>query len=167
MTKQEAAYLGRAVDTPALNVGSGPKPIPADGWLNMERWPDPKGHTAARPERVVYDLLADAHLLPFKPGSFKWVYYRQALEHLEHPLASLREAYRVLTVGGRVRVEVPNPAVDPSEKDTHLYSWSPEALVQLLEYAGFVDVEWIGPGHEYAVMEETRGNNHGAEAVKR
>lgn len=163
----EVAYFGREADKPALNVGSGPKYIPSDGWVNMERWPDPRGHTAARKERVRYDLLADAHILPFKPASFATVYFRQVLEHLNHPLAALREAYRVLEVGGLVRVEVPNPAVDPDEKDTHLYSWTPQALQQIVKFVRFEDVEWIGPDHKFAVYEETTGNNHGVEGIKR
>ena len=46
------------------------------------------------------DILADAHSLPFLPGSFDFVFSFAVLEHLHNPFLALKEIGRVLKRGG-------------------------------------------------------------------
>ena len=46
------------------------------------------------------DILADAHSLPFLPGSFDFVFSYAVLEHLHNPFLALKEIGRVLKPGG-------------------------------------------------------------------
>lgn len=46
------------------------------------------------------DLLADAHALPFGPGSFDGVLSMQVLEHLHSPWIAVEEISRILKSGG-------------------------------------------------------------------
>ena len=46
------------------------------------------------------DLLADAHSIPFKDGSFDCVFSYAVLEHLHNPFIALHEVARVLKPGG-------------------------------------------------------------------
>lgn len=63
---------------------------------------------ASRPDAVSIDILpfpgidvaADAHRLPFRSGHFAGIVMLDVLHHLEHPVAFLREAARVLRPGG-------------------------------------------------------------------
>lgn len=52
-------------------------------------------------------VVADAHELPFSNESFDVVVAIEVLEHLHSPNAAVREAHRVLRVGGTVFASVP------------------------------------------------------------
>jgi SAM-dependent methyltransferase len=54
---------------------------------------------AANPHRPV--LLADMRALPFREGAFAEVTHLWCLYHVDDPVAAIREAARVLRVGGR------------------------------------------------------------------
>jgi SAM-dependent methyltransferase len=45
-------------------------------------------------------FLADAHALPFKSGSFDFIYSTAVLEHLQYPFVAVDQAFRVLKSGG-------------------------------------------------------------------
>ncbi len=47
-------------------------------------------------------VLGDVHELPFEDQSFDLVYGRYILEHISNPSEALKQAYRVLTRGGRI-----------------------------------------------------------------
>jgi SAM-dependent methyltransferase len=72
-----------------------------------------------RPEIVSVDILsfpgidvvADAHRLPFSDGSFVGMVMLDVLHHLERPIEFLKEASRVLKVGGRLAMI--EPAMTP------------------------------------------------------
>ncbi|MFH1176894.1 MAG: class I SAM-dependent methyltransferase [Acidobacteriota bacterium] len=91
----------------------------------------------------VLDILAG---LPHAEGSFDRVFALEILEHLEYPLACLREIRRVLTGPGLAVVSVPNPYCwneivsnlrGRREGEGHLYSWTPQTMTSLAEVAGF------------------------------
>jgi len=59
---------------------------------------------------VPLDLVADCRKLPYEHGTIEEVYSSELLEHLGRweYMGALKEWYRVLCVGGRVIIEVPN-----------------------------------------------------------
>ncbi|MDE1824979.1 MAG: class I SAM-dependent methyltransferase [Candidatus Micrarchaeota archaeon] len=63
-------------------------------------------YKGSRKDVVVCDLEKDR--LPFKSGTFDEVYCRYVLSYLKNPQNLLRESYRVLKKGGRLKLIVPN-----------------------------------------------------------
>ena len=59
-----------------------------------------------------FDLIfgnGDAEVLAHVPdGMYDWVYSSHCLEHLHHPLRALREWWRLVRVGGKLVVVVPD-----------------------------------------------------------
>lgn len=134
-----------------LNIGSGAKYL--QGWMNVDIH-EAQNHTGKKV--IPPDMYADAHDLPFEDEKFDKVLMRHVLEHLEHPLTALGEAYRVLKEGGVIGVEVPNPKKVPGdERETHLYSWTKSTLHHIMERAGFEVLKY-----------STIRNNHRIEGVK-
>lgn len=88
-----------------LNLGCGAEVIRRPGWTNLD--------AKAALEGVV---AGDVTALPFADGSFDRVVASQVLEHLEDPVAALREWARVLAPGGVLLVAVP----DARKKDVWL-----------------------------------------------
>lgn len=81
-------------------------------------------------------------------GSFDVVTMWHSLEHVHHPLDILREAYRVLTPGGKLVVATPNIESLPYywfgqswfglDLPRHLTHFTPKSLREMIETAGFV-----------------------------
>ena len=61
-----------------------------------------------------------------------------ALEHMQHPLAALRDATRLFTEGGRLFIEIPNVLTSPFDVliADHLLHFSPAHLKYLASRAG-------------------------------
>ncbi|HEV2740903.1 MAG TPA: methyltransferase domain-containing protein [Candidatus Elarobacter sp.] len=57
--------------------------------------------------RIVHFPAVSMTALPFAPGSFDIVCHSDTLEHVEQPVAALRECRRVLAPGGSVALTVP------------------------------------------------------------
>jgi SAM-dependent methyltransferase len=57
------------------------------------------------------DVVADAHRLPFSDGCFAGIVMLDVLHHLERPIDFLREASRILKVGGHLAMI--EPAMTP------------------------------------------------------
>jgi ubiquinone/menaquinone biosynthesis C-methylase UbiE len=53
-------------------------------------------------------FVCDAENLPFSDASFDVVFHTMVAEHLQNPLAAMREAARVLKLGGTLLFETPN-----------------------------------------------------------
>jgi SAM-dependent methyltransferase len=83
----------------------------------------------------------------FPAEYFDVVTLHHSLEHLPHPLASLREAHRILKEGGEVIIEVPNARSLQArlfrarwvywDTPRHLYTFSDVTLQRMLIEAGF------------------------------
>ena len=85
-------------DVRKLQIGAGPTELP--GWLNTDRDP-------ATPRAVYLDA---SHRFPLPDASFDYVFSEHQIEHLSYAtgLFSLRECFRILRPGGRIRVATPD-----------------------------------------------------------
>src|SRR5579863_76277 len=91
-----SALPGRS-SMPKLNIGAGENPL--RDWTNV----DVGGHPGT--------LRMDAtQLFPFLDGEFSHIFCEHALEHMPYlgALSCLRESFRTLTPGGRMRISVPH-----------------------------------------------------------
>lgn len=107
-----------------VNLGSGQKPIA--GAVNVD--------IVAMPGvDLVHDV--DVHPWPFADDTVDEVHALHLFEHVDDPLGFMAEAWRVLAVGGLLRLEVPhwksqNAYTDPTHRrycteDTFRY-WVPD-----------------------------------------
>lgn len=144
-----------------LNLGSG-NDYREGNWINLDAFEDSHHHKG----ETYYDLLADAHSLPFKDETFDHVRANHTIEHLEFPLEALRECYRVLKYEGNIYTEVPNPFHLKNERAEHLYSWSRATLKNIHREAGF---SWNKISYDTRVIQYKSGWEeavHYVEAVK-
>ena len=120
-----------------LDIGCGSR---WQGDVNMDLFTKSSSHRPGHPELdphlIQNFVLADAHALPFRTGSFNRVRASHILEHLPRPLVALGEWLRV---GRRVEVNVPfrNGLFDPwngflHKFKVHLWSFN---KTWFLEYA--------------------------------
>ena len=98
-SRQIDAYM-RAHDERKLQLGTGDNRL--DGWLNTDIH-----DFAGRGDLVYLDLR---RTFPFPDASFDLVFSEHVIEHVDYAdgLSCLRESYRVLRPGGRIRVATPS-----------------------------------------------------------
>lgn len=87
-------------------------------------------------------ILADAHFLPFRAGSFDFVAISEVIEHVAQPTKVIRELKRVLRQRGRLLLQTPNKLLTlgkiiHSEKCGHVHEFTCSELTGLLERSGF------------------------------
>lgn len=82
-------------------------------------------------DRVMADLN---YGVPIRDNAVSKVVMRAVLEHLDCPLHTLREAWRILKPGGRLLIVVPNCRVNNADwrDPSHLYSWTTASLEHLV-----------------------------------
>lgn len=121
-------------------------------WMRKLGWEvegvevDPQAADAARRRGLVVHGK-NLQAAGFEDGRFDAVVLTHVLEHVHDPEGLLRECYRVLRVGGIIRVLVPNiasyghhrlrtrwPGLDPPR---HLYHFTIQSLKKLAVQAGF------------------------------
>lgn len=100
----------------------------------------------ARAEAVHRGVEMHGELAEIATGSIDTVVSDNALEHVDLPLAELKEMLRVLKPGGRAVVVVPCEGIAAGDRgahdpDRHLHSWSPRAMACLMRRAGFEVLE--------------------------
>jgi SAM-dependent methyltransferase len=93
------------------------------------------------------DVTASADALPIGDVSFDAALSTQVLEHVRAPLDVLREAYRVLRVGGAMLVTVPF-VWEEHEQPFDFQRFSSSGVKNVLELAGFVEVS-VRPRNDY------------------
>jgi SAM-dependent methyltransferase len=83
----------------------------------------------------------------FPSSNFSLVTLVHVLEHLDDPVPTLREIFRLITPGGYLYVEVPSSERDTSDYgiDDHFWFYNLGSLHRLLSCIGFRDVR-IGEG---------------------
>ena len=103
-----------------------------------------------RPDILTRDLN---ERLPFHRRCFDYIFCIDLLEHLKKPAFSLSEMRRVLKDEGLVVVSIPNPyhfkeilwnIFDVSDKQGHMFSWTPQTFKRLCDSCGFKVVETSG-----------------------
>jgi SAM-dependent methyltransferase len=119
-----------------VNIGSGTTRVHPDA-LNVDIAPD-----------KAVDCVASAYTLPFLSDSLDLVMSQEVIEHLEDPLAALREMHRVLKPGGYIYCQAPFViGYHPGPND--YWRFTKEGLAQVLEHAGFAGARVslaVGPG---------------------
>lgn len=99
-------------------------------------------------ECSVADIVADVSKeLPIPPLSQDTVIARHILEHCLDTLQTLRHWNRVLKMGGRLIVAVPNQNLCNSipMNPEHLHAFTPESLKSIVELLGFKQLSWQDP----------------------
>ena len=99
-----------------LNLGSGPRGITSERWINVDGYKDTN-----------VDFLLDfGRQIPFPNCSFDGVFTEHVLEHftLNEGERIAREMARIIAPGGAMRIVVPD-----AEKIVRSYLESPESLV--------------------------------------
>jgi predicted SAM-dependent methyltransferase len=139
-TEKELKLIESYCKGRGLNIGCGLRPIP--GAINVDIAP-----------KALADVFAPASMLPFYSNRFDYVVSSHCLEHVqEAPLIILREWHRVLKVGGTLAFIVPDgrcglhalgefPGIFIEGK--HVNTFDQPTLLNLMMYAGFVDINFI------------------------
>lgn len=85
-------------NTAKLHLGAGPNIL--EGWLNTDLSPQ-------HPDIIFLDVTQP---FPFKDGVFDYIFNEHLIEHATHTEGAvmLRECYRVLKPGGKIRVFTPD-----------------------------------------------------------
>ncbi len=89
-------------------------------------------------------------VLPDKDNTYDYVVMGQLLEHLDDPAKYLKEAMRVLKVGGVLALSVPLNETETGEVDGeghHLWSFSEQDIVDLLKSYGRYEIIIMGSEH--------------------
>jgi D-inositol-3-phosphate glycosyltransferase len=94
------------------------------------------------------DIIASADSIPLPDASVDVVVMTEVLEHISNPLATLREMARILKVDGQVLLTTPFVWI-LHEMPHDYYRYTPSALRNLLEDAGFDQVEVTPRGDDY------------------
>lgn len=81
--------------------------------------------------------------IPYSDGEFDYVVMGQLLEHLDDPAKYLKEAMRVLKVGGVLALSVPLNETEAGEVDNihHLWSFSEQDIIDLIKPYGHYEIE--------------------------
>ena len=114
-----------------LQIGSGPNKLP--GWLNTDALP---------PDHEVLTLDVSQRF-PFEDNQFDYIFNEHMIEHIHFTTAQhmLRESFRVLKPGGRIRVTTPDLNFlikiyqNPTDELYQRYlNWSTPLLIQWAPY---------------------------------
>lgn len=119
-------------------------------------------------------IIVASSLNEISDRQFDTVLCRHVLEHLDHPLVTLRELLRTLNAGGRLILVLPceNMKDFPSatDLDHHLYCWSPRTIGNLLKKAGFkvvrIHFEYFGAKRKLLPLYRIMGGRAYAHAVR-
>jgi predicted SAM-dependent methyltransferase len=122
--RQISSYLAEHADR-KLQLGAGGHPLA--GWLNTDL------HDYGRPDELVY--LDVRKPFPLPDASFDVVYSEHMLEHLSYADGQhcLRESFRVLRPGGKIRIATPSlerlaDLYDGGDLQERYVSWAAEML---------------------------------------
>lgn len=105
----------------------------------------------AMPEKLALSIDWMPERLHYESNTFDYVVMGQLLEHLDDPAKYLKEAIRVLKVGGVLAVSVPLNETEAGEVDGteghHLWSFSEQDIIDLLKPYGRYEIEILKSQH--------------------
>lgn len=91
-------------------------------------------------------IKASLECIPLKDNSVtEEVFCFHVLEHTRYPYQILLEFKRVITKTAKLQLGLPNASLLSSEHKTHLYSWTPDTITNILRETGFKIIELITP----------------------
>ncbi|MCC5665335.1 methyltransferase domain-containing protein [Nostoc sp. CHAB 5784] len=136
--------LDQLIQPYKLNFGCGK--VKFDGWLNIDI------DTTLNTVDLIWDV---SNRLPFKDNSCQIIYHEHMLEHLpvEQGIFFLHECYRVLQVGGVLRVAM--PSLDVLLKKATSENWRDQDWLRWPEYqfiqtrAEMINIAFRWWGHQY------------------
>lgn len=76
------------------------------------------------------DIIADAHFLPFRNETFDKVIALAVLEHVDNPVRSTEELFRVCKVDGKVKVLFPNKSLLYSDIISHAVNFKIDGVIK-------------------------------------
>lgn len=143
---------GKILDSGCLDSNI---PIIAKAILpKCEAWGiDIAAETIADMQRMYPDiayLVMDLYHTKFKDDYFDYIVMGEVIEHLEDPVAAIKEAMRILKPKGYLAISTPlDEAKEPGAVDGehHLWSFTIEDLMALLKPYGGVKTSILGSQH--------------------
>jgi predicted SAM-dependent methyltransferase len=122
--------INKPTDKKFLNLGSGPRGIKSDSWINIDGFKD---------QNVQY--LCDFNKpMPFPDNTFDGIFCEHVLEHFDYSNGRklLQECLRILKKGGVVRIVVPD-----GEKFMKAYFEDPSFIIKYKHAASGFAMEAI------------------------
>lgn len=95
------------------------------------------------------DLISSAYSINLKSENADYVISFQVLEHLEEPLLMLKEACRILKIGGEICITFPM-SEHLHEEPYDFFRYTEHGISYLLRSAGFNKIKIIRQGTNYA-----------------
>lgn len=149
-TDHEGNYLKGWVNGKCLDIGCGGKKVHPD-CIGIDVIPEGEfNYTPSQCGRITEaSLFYDGNKLPYGDNSIDSIVCRHVFEHFLTPWDHLKDWKRVLKVGGRAAVALPDEDLLPTVPldPTHLHAWSKASFRSLVDFVGgFKIVEsWDSP----------------------
>lgn len=122
------------IDQDILDVGAGPQEY-KHLFTDRNRYESCDIEAGFHP-KIRPDIIGSIYDIPREKGQYDAVLLLQVLEHLEYPLAGLREVHRVLKEGGILFISVPQAAGDHFSPH-HYFNYTQYGLQSVLRQTGF------------------------------
>lgn len=123
-------------------------------------------HIGLRP--CVADVQADVSKpLPFPDLSVDTIIARHVLEHITDTIETLTNWNRILKMGGRLLIAVPNQELCNSIplNPEHVHAFTPTSLAKVVSLCGFKAIQAIDPGNGHSFIAHFEKVLHPVEAI--
>lgn len=114
----------------------------------------------------VADVQADVSKpLPFEDLSIDTIIARHVLEHVTDTIETLNNWNKILKIGGRLLIAVPNQEIVSSIplNPEHVHAFTPTSLSRIVSLCGFKAIQAIDPGNGHTFVAHFEKTKHLAE----